>query len=100
MAARSDAPNVAVDVVGAASRRREVMKRNGTTVKARAAAVAMAATLTGGAALATAGTAASQGPTPAQLTQVGWTCIQPRLFPTQLLCFPPGVGLPPLPGTA
>jgi hypothetical protein len=36
---------------------------------------------------------------PEQLTEAGWTCIQPRLNPTQLLCFPPGVGLPPLPGT-
>jgi hypothetical protein len=39
------------------------------------------------------------GVSPDQLTQAGWTCIQPRLYPTLLLCFPPGVGLPPLPGT-
>jgi hypothetical protein len=37
--------------------------------------------------------------TPGQLTAAGWTCIQPRLDPTLLLCTPPGVGLPPLPGT-
>jgi hypothetical protein len=37
--------------------------------------------------------------TPAQLMQAGWTCIQPRTNPTQLICAPPGVGLPPLPGT-
>jgi hypothetical protein len=37
--------------------------------------------------------------TPAQLTAAGWTCVQPRLFPTLLLCAPPGIGLPPLPGT-
>ena len=37
--------------------------------------------------------------TPAQLMNAGWTCIQPRLFPTLLLCAPPGVGLPRLPRT-
>jgi hypothetical protein len=39
------------------------------------------------------------GLSPDQLEQAGWTCIRPVLFPTQLLCFSPGVGLPPLPGT-
>jgi hypothetical protein len=39
------------------------------------------------------------GLSPDQLTEAGWTCIQPVLYPTQLLCFAPGVGLPPLPGT-
>ena len=76
------------------------MKSSRTTGRARIAAVALAATLTAGTVLATAGPASSQGVTPAQLTEAGWTCIQPRLFPTLLLCFPPGVGLPPLPGTA
>lgn len=49
-----------------------------------------------------AGTAASssaEGVTPGQLTQAGWTCIQPRADPTRMICAPPGVGLPPLPGT-
>ena len=41
----------------------------------------------------------AEGLTPAQLTQAGWTCIQPRADPTLLICAPPGVGLPPLPGT-
>jgi hypothetical protein len=76
------------------------MKRSRTTVKVRIAAVVVATTLTGGTALATAGPASSQSVTPAQLTRAGWTCIQPGLAPTLLLCFPPGVGLPPLPGTA
>ena len=35
----------------------------------------------------------------AAVAAAGWTCIQPGRFPTELLCFPPGVGLPPLPGT-
>jgi hypothetical protein len=48
---------------------------------------------------ATAGPAKAEGVTPTQLTNAGWTCIQPRLDPTLLLCTPPGVGLPPLPGT-
>jgi len=48
---------------------------------------------------ATAAPANAEGFTPGQLTQAGWTCIQPRLDPTLLLCAPPGVGLPPLPGT-
>ena len=39
------------------------------------------------------------GVSPTQLTAAGWTCIQPHVDPTQLLCAPPGVGLPPLPGT-
>jgi hypothetical protein len=55
------------------------------------------------AALATAGatavTAEANGVTPLQLSAAGWTCIQPRLDPTLRLCTPPGVGLPPLPGT-
>ena len=44
-------------------------------------------------------TAKADGVTPGQLKAAGWTCIQPGRFPTELLCFPPGVGLPPLPGT-
>jgi len=48
---------------------------------------------------ATAVPAKAEGVTPGQLTAAGWTCIQPRLDPTLLLCAPPGVGLPPLPGT-
>jgi hypothetical protein len=48
---------------------------------------------------AIAGTAKAAPITPGQLTTAGWTCIQPGRFPTELLCFPPGVGLPPLPGT-
>jgi hypothetical protein len=55
-----------------------------------AAALAMSATAT---------PAKAGGLTPDQLTAAGWTCIQPRLDPTLLLCAPPGVGLPPLPGT-
>jgi hypothetical protein len=43
--------------------------------------------------------AKAEGITPGQLAAVGWTCIQPRLNPTLLLCAAPGVGLPPLPGT-
>lgn len=41
----------------------------------------------------------TEGVSPGQLTVAGWTCIQPRVDPTQLLCAPPGVGLPPLVGT-
>jgi hypothetical protein len=43
--------------------------------------------------------ATAEGVTPAQLTAAGWTCIQPQVDPTLMLCFSPGVGLPPLPGT-
>ncbi|HET7129923.1 MAG TPA: hypothetical protein VFJ93_12695 [Gaiellaceae bacterium] len=42
---------------------------------------------------------AGGGNTPGHLSAVGWTCIQPRIDPTLVLCAPPGVGLPPLPGT-
>jgi hypothetical protein len=52
-----------------------------------------------GAAGATAATARADGITPSQLSAAGWTCIQPRNDPTLMLCVPPGVGLPPLPGT-
>jgi hypothetical protein len=48
---------------------------------------------------ATAAPSSAEGVTPAQLTQAGWTCIQPRADLTRLICAPPGVGLPPLPGT-
>jgi hypothetical protein len=48
---------------------------------------------------ATALPAKAEGITPTQLSAAGWTCIQPLLNPTQILCVAPGVGLPPLPGT-
>jgi hypothetical protein len=48
---------------------------------------------------ATALSARAQGSTPQQLAAAGWTCIQPRIDPTLMLCAPPGTGLPPLPGT-
>jgi len=63
----------------------------------RGALVASIAAL--GAAGATAVTAKAQGITPSRLSADGWTCIQPRNDPTLMLCTPPGVGLPPLPGT-
>jgi hypothetical protein len=44
-------------------------------------------------------TAKAESVTPGQLSAAGWTCIQPRNNPTLMLCAPPGVGLPPLPGT-
>jgi hypothetical protein len=59
--------------------------------------IAFAATL--GIAGAAAVTARADGVTPGQLSAAGWTCIQPRNDPTLMLCAPPGVGLPPLPGT-
>ena len=61
------------------------------------ALVALTAAL--GAAGATALPANAEGVTPGQLSAAGWTCIQPRIDPTLMLCAPPGVGLPPLPGT-
>jgi hypothetical protein len=48
---------------------------------------------------ATAPPAKAQGVTPSQLSAAGWSCIQPRIDPTLMLCTPPGVVLPPLPGT-
>ena len=67
------------------------MKRHITVLVALIAAL--------GAAAATAVTAKAQGVSPSQLSAAGWTCIQPRIDPTLTLCAPPGVGLPPLPGT-
>jgi hypothetical protein len=61
------------------------------------ALVALTAAL--GAAGATALPANAEGVTPGQLSAAGWTCIQPRIDPTLMLCAPPGIGLPPLPGT-
>ncbi len=55
-----------------------------------------AAASAGGAAAVT---AKAEGMTPSHLSAAGWSCIQPRLDPTLMLCAPPGVGLPPLPGT-
>ena len=75
------------------------MKMPRISVKSRLGAVAVAAALASGATLAAAGPASAQDVTPAQLTAAGWTCVQPRLFPPLLLCAPPGIGLPPLPGT-
>jgi hypothetical protein len=56
------------------------------------AAIAAAAT-------AIAVASSSAGVTPAQLAQAGWTCVVPQADPTRLICAPPGLGLPPLPGT-
>ena len=67
------------------------MKRHITVLIALIAALSAAGT--------TAFTAKAQSVTPLQLSAAGWTCIQPRLDPTITLCVPPGVGLPPLPGT-
>jgi len=75
------------------------MKMPRISAKSRIAAAALAAALAGSATLASAGHAAADSVTPAQLTAAGWTCIHPRLFPALLLCAPPGTGLPPLPGT-
>src|SRR5262249_48172088 len=81
------------------------MKRPRISVRSRIAAAAVVAALAGGATLATAAPASANGVTPAQLTTAGGTCIPPHpapklsLAPTLLLCTPPGVGLPPLPGT-
>jgi hypothetical protein len=74
------------------------MKMPRISVRSRIAAAVLAVTI-GDAMLATARPASADGVTPAQLTAAGWTCIQPRLIPTLLLCAPPGAGLPPLPGT-
>jgi hypothetical protein len=76
------------------------MKMPRFSVRSRiAAAAAAAAALAGGATLATAGPASADGVTPAQLTAAGWTCHQAHLFPNLVVCFNPGQGLPPLPGT-
>jgi hypothetical protein len=61
--------------------------------------VLIALTAALGAVGATAVTAKADRITPAQLSAAGWSCIQPRIDPTLMLCAPPGVGLPPLPGT-
>ena len=66
-------------------------------MKRRTVLIAVIAAL--GASCATAVSASAEGVTPLQLSAAGWTCIQPRLDPTLTLCAPPGVGLPPLPGT-
>jgi hypothetical protein len=71
--------------------------RSQTTSWRRGVVIALIAAL--GAAGATAATARADGITPSQLSAAGWTCIQPRIDPTLMLCAPPGVGLPPLPGT-
>jgi hypothetical protein len=49
--------------------------------------------------LAVTASPSAAGVTPDQLTQAGWTCIQPLADPTRRICAPPGLGLPPLPGT-
>jgi hypothetical protein len=59
-------------------------------VLAATVAAALAATVT---------SISAAGVTPDQLVQAGWTCVQPRADPSRLICAPPGVGLPPLPGT-
>jgi hypothetical protein len=58
----------------------------------------LAATVAAGLA-ATVTTSGAAGVTPDQLVQAGWTCVRPLADPSRLICAPPGVGLPPLPGT-
>jgi hypothetical protein len=65
--------------------------------RSRLALIALTVAL--GTAGAAAVTAKADRVTPTQLSAAGWTCIQPRLDPTLMLCAPPGAGLPPLPGT-
>jgi hypothetical protein len=43
--------------------------------------------------------AKAQGVTPDQLSAAGWTCIVPGINGALVLCAPPGLGLPPFPGT-
>jgi hypothetical protein len=57
----------------------------------------LTATLAG--ALALTAAPGSAGVTPDQLAQAGWTCVVPLADPTRRICAPPGLGLPPLPGT-
>ena len=68
-------------------------------ISRRRLGVLIALTAALGAAGTSAVTAKADGNTPSHLSAVGWTCIQPRIDPTLMLCAPPGVGLPPLPGT-
>jgi hypothetical protein len=65
-----------------------------TLIRALVAPLALAALLAG-----TAAQTFAAGVSPDQLQRAGWTCIQPRIDATKVLCFSPGVGLPPLPGT-
>ena len=68
-------------------------------IRGRRLTVMIALTAALAAAGAVAVTAKAESVTPGQLSAAGWTCIQPRNDPTLTLCTPPGVGLPPLPGT-
>ena len=61
-------------------------------------AVVVLVALAASAAATAPGTRAA-GLSPDQLTQAGWTCIQPLVDPTREICAAPGQGLPPLPGT-
>jgi hypothetical protein len=73
-------------------RRRFAMKHATRSVLVLAATVTCVLALT-----ATPSGAASVKPD--QLTQAGWTCVQPLADPTREICAPPGQGLPPLSGT-
>src|SRR5262249_10377185 len=75
------------------------MKMLRMSVRTRIAAAAVAAALAGGATLATAGPAAADSVTPAQLMAAGGTRIQPHSNPAPQLCPPPRRRLPPPPGT-
>ena len=54
---------------------------------------------TSAAALAMTATPGSAGVTADKLANAGWTCVVPLADPSRLICAPPGLGLPPLPGT-
>lgn len=41
--------------------------------------------------------ATAKGATPEQLTEAGWTCFVPPLFPDRIVCGNPAQGRPPVP---
>lgn len=93
---RTEPPTMTIRTL---ARSRSAPRRSAQYTRLRRRIVAAVAALAAAGLLAAAGPASANGVTPAQLTAAGWTCIQPRLSPALLLCTPPGVGLPPLPGT-
>jgi hypothetical protein len=59
----------------------------------------LAAVISGAALAMSAAPSSAGGVTADQLANAGWTCVVPQADPSRLICAPPGLGLPPLPGT-
>jgi hypothetical protein len=74
-------------------------EQTGRRHRSRATRLLLLLGAAGAALVMAAGPTSAGGVTADQLANAGWTCVVPLAAPGELICAPPGQGLPPLPGT-